>query len=410
MLEKIRSERSILGGSSNNNLAEKKTTIYLGLFNAGPYIASLENQLLSQEIELPILVADNHSSDDTWQLISHWIEVFEGRVTLIRNPINLGGAGSLLLNSDHIQTPWFITMHQDDFYKPNHARILSEGIDKTDATAICITTEMQSMDNEGRRLPTPPRASWFLPDFEPATIFHANLKNHTIPFPAAAFRKDAFFSVRTPWHSTAFPDTEWVLRAASVGNFQSIPVETMVYRENPLSESHRLDLKASQNGAFAALIRVFASETFIDLCDSILPDDRSNFAAGIFEGLGIRLSNPELCEMVRLIAAEQMAVSWNYGEPSSLAKIRDQYLSGGESRAVELLDALGGRMKLDERPAKPSATYEVNKPLTQNQSSYSKGLAWLYGSLPRVMRKFLVHTFRSTIASGKPAWDFRWRK
>jgi glycosyltransferase involved in cell wall biosynthesis len=93
-------------------------TLYLGIYNGEKYIEGLFNQIQSQEYQdSKILVVDNNSSDGSLKLIKHWKKVYKGNIQIVKNKFNYGGHGSLIRNIDKIETPWFCTFHQDDFYK-----------------------------------------------------------------------------------------------------------------------------------------------------------------------------------------------------------------------------------------------------------------------------------------------------
>lgn len=398
-------------------------TIYLGLFNADPYLDSLLEQLQAQKGDLPVLVVDNASEDGTWSRIQGWVKIFGKRLTLVRNPKNLGGAGSLYLNSDLITTDWFLTFHQDDFYLANHASTLCQAIESASADTICISTEMGRLSPDGLKSPTPPRASWFLPDTTPETMFLTNLRLHNVPFPAAAFRTNKFFEIETPWHSTAFPDTEWVLLAASQGTFKFIPDETMRYRENPNSESHAIDRAEKYLGAMSALMRVFANPSFRKICHGVRPEDRRAFAVSCFEGIEIRLGEvSDYSNLIKLAAAEQMTSAWGYEETTPTNFVRDFYQSLGSPRVPSFLDSfrLQGVNSLDEADA-PKATIAPMINLRFKETSAVRAsdlhfallnfVAVLNAILPRQVRKSSLQVLSKLFSKmlSKSPWGLRWR-
>lgn len=333
----MRAQR-LFAATADSSLSDSIATIYLGLYNAMPYLESLEEQLKGQKTDLPVVVVDNDSTDGTWETVQAWKAIFGRRLTLVKNPRNLGGAGSLYLNADLIKTAWFMTFHQDDLYLPHHASTLCSAIDTAQESTICITTEMGRLSPSGDILPTPARASWFMPDTTPATVFLTNLRLHNVPFPAAAFKTTTFFEIETPWHSTAFPDTEWVLSAAPNGTFEYVATETMKYRENPQSESHKLDREEKEIGATTALLRTFSRPGFRVLCQDVTGPNRDSFAHACLDGIDIRLSGvPELSNLVKLAAAEQMASAWGYEPTPASEYVSKFYASIGSLRVPEFL-------------------------------------------------------------------------
>lgn len=391
---------------------EAEATIFLGLFNSVPYLDSLKEQLKSQSATLPIVIVDNSSTDETWNEIQSWLFSFPGQLTLVRNPINLGASGSLYVNADLIETPWFITMHQDDFYKANHAQTLVEAIRKSQEETICITTEMGSMAPGGETQPCPPRAAWLLPDFEPATIFTSNLKFHNVPYPAAAFRSKVFFENAVPWETTAFPDTEWVLSVASLGKFIFVERETMLYRENPLSESHSIDSEEKALGASLALLRVFGSKSFDNLCLSTPLGERHEFAASVLDGLRIRLGNSPYRDLVCTFASQKMASSWGYSDTGTNTELIQSFSAIGAKFPVELLSSLNsflGASTVRQNTKSPSELHHRDS--KRHLPRVFKFVLTGYGVLPSWARRAGAKTFGTIIRflNIKSKWNFRWK-
>lgn len=411
----MRSSR-IIRGEANKDGLSGQLTIYIGLFNAATYLSSLEVQLRSQDDRYKIIVVDNHSLDSTWLEVQNWLEIFAGRITLVRNPLNLGGSGSLYLNADLITTPWFATLHQDDFYLSSHVSSLAEAISVSGPDAICITTEMGSLSSEGERQGAPPRASWFLPDTEPATIFLSNLRLHNVPYPSAAFRVDKFLEYAVPWESTAFPDTEWVLKVASVGEFVFVNQETMLYRENPNSESHSITSAEKSLGASMALLRVLGADTFHDLCLSLSEQNRTRFAEALVSGLDIRLAGSSLLDDVKLFALQRMAFAWEYGEGFTNNQLSAKYSSLGANFSTNLLkslDVFNGRDIL--HAAETPLDGEINSsPAVRSRGlkrALLKGTLNAYGKLPITLRRALGRlsgVVLGLLKSDSP-WNFRWK-
>ena len=422
MKNELRSNRLVVRPADRTS-KNAPATIYLGLFNADPYLDALLDQLQAQRDDLPVLVVDNASEDGTWSRIQSWVEIFGNRLTLVKNPKNLGGAGSLYLNSDLINTDWFLTFHQDDFYFANHASTLCQAIDSASADTLCISTEMGRLSPEGLKSPTPPRASWFLPDTTPETIFLTNLRLHNVPFPASAFRTNKFFEIETPWHSTSFPDTEWVLLAASRGTFKFIANETMRYRENPNSESHAIDKAEKYLGSTSALMRVFANPGFREICDGVRPEDRSAFATACLDGIEIRLGEvTDYSNLIKLAAAEQMTSAWGYEEAIPTNFVTDFYQSLGSPRVPRFLNsfrlqAVNARGEGDVPKANMNPMINLRfKETPAVSTSYAQfALMRLFtlmnATLPRQIRKLLLQVLSKIFSKRlrKSPWGLKWR-
>ena len=371
--QKLLSGREIVTGPEYANVAKTNSfTVYLGIYNGSAFLDSLLKQIQAQTLKrFPLIVVDNHSSDESWNQILAWpLEVLD-RTKLIRNPINLGGTGSYALNSDEIETEWLITMHQDDTYGSNHIEVLNKEIANSANDEIAIFSDMGTQDMVGRKLFTPIRQSWVANLETPETAFRANLLQQSVSYPSAAFRKSSMSRGHIGWHSSSFPDTERTLLQAATGSFRFIPTLTMLYRMNPKSESHDLNPKERVLGPFASLTRVMASDSFFSLCVSIPEKDRQNFAVAVLQGVEIRLGESSFSEIVKLIAAETMGIAWDYSETVSRDQIIAIYKLAEDGRTSKLLEELGAFYAKGH--STPSAI--PSQPLSQAQIELEKLLS-----------------------------------
>ncbi len=308
----VRGLRSV--SESGSRSGESELTIFVGLYNAENYWTDVIQYLESQTYKkCTLLLVDNASNDQTWGLVKSWLPAGFRHVVKVRNPANMGGAGSLFANLDLVKTEWVLTCHQDDWYYPNHfeshARMIRSASDRT----AMVTTSMDSLGTAGH-LPKPlPRANWISSQRTSTDVFLTHLRFHSLPFPAASFRKKALASVDIPWHDTSFPDTEIVLRLAGAWDFMSDSKCTMAYRENPKSESHVITDKQRRVGQARALIRVFQSESFKGLLRSLEAREWDDFFRHAEESIDLRLGGLEQSRDVKLALAESFAVSLNYG-------------------------------------------------------------------------------------------------
>lgn len=411
MFDHFNAQRVTLGGFSKQQEVSR-LAVFLGLYNAEQYLDSLESQLESQTSTLPIIVVDNQSTDNTWQLVQSWLTKFSGRIMLVQNAINLGGTGTLLSNLDLIPSPWVATLHQDDFYKPSHLNTLLTAINKAKENDLAFATDMGSLNSRGRRSAVPPRSAWFLPDSSKATLFLSNLRLHNFPFPAGAFRVGALANTFLPWHSTVFPDTELVLKWSLKGNLIHLPFETMLYRENPTSESHSVNDEERELGTFIALNRVVTLPEFQDLLRSLEAHERSKFFIHLIEGLEIRLGTGELSKILALQVAEICAASWDYSVKAPNELIFNAASDTEASRTSSLVQSLSEFYGLDphhETKTRPRTSKVDAKPVPRSLFT-SVGIAVL-GRLPYRLRKLLGSFLKNRITSrhlGNP-WNSNWR-
>jgi len=340
---KLLNGREIVTGPQYARAVSKNLfTVYLGVFNGTPFLQSLLQQIKSQTTKgFPLIIVDNSSTDESWVQILAWPAEIRNRAKLIRNPINLGAHGSLALNFNQIETEWYVTLHQDDTYGPNHIAVLSEAMCVSPTHEIVVFTDMGTQNMVGKKIHTPIRQGWIANLETPASTFRANLLQQSISTPSAAFRVSGMSAIEIPWHSSSFPDTEITLLQASMGSSKFLPELTMLYRMNPKSDSHDLNPRERVLGPFASLSRVMASDSFLRLCGGIKEDERTSFAKAVLEGIEIRLGSSSFSEMVKLIASETMGLAWDYSEHISRDQIQKIYKIAEDGRTTKLLEELG---------------------------------------------------------------------
>ena len=354
LLEKLRKSRDLItGGKSDSDFL----TVYVGVYNGLDFLPEVRSFLEESYWDgFKLIVVDNASSDKSWNEIKTWVNFLKMPFTLVRNPINLGGGGSFELNRDLLKTKWVTFIHQDDLYSKIHLEVLSNAAKSAKSEVIAISTEMGSMDVTGNEKFSTPRPIWLLKDKSPISYFLANLKTHLVPWGSTIFRTREFLSVDLAWHSTAFPDTEMVLKMSALGDFVNLPVQTMLYRENPISESHGLGNPEKQFASVAALSRVFASSNFIKLAHGVPASRREDFLSDLKKGIRNRVQDDGLIKIVELIVEESLLIAWSYDEPNLIQSVSLKYENFGADRVTSLFDRIlkfqyeieGKSMTIDE--------------------------------------------------------------
>jgi glycosyltransferase involved in cell wall biosynthesis len=331
-------------------------TAMVGLYNAEHYLENIEHELLNQtDGESPIIFVDNCSSDNTRELLKNFSPELLSKSCVVRNPINLGGLGSLYLNLDLVTSPWVATVHQDDVYLPNHFSTLKEAIENASIDDVCFFTDMGTISGESGSSPekTLIRPSWILDSWLQRDVFLANLKLQAVSFPSSAFRVSALLKTEVPWHSSTFTDTEITLMLSTTGTIMPIWETTMLYRLNPESESHDLTSPERILGSALSILRVVNSPGFTKLIQSLEHKDRASFAKNVFFGIEARLGRSIISELVTLAASESMGRSWGYNEVNTRENIETYFESLGGARTTELLKNLG-QLYGDKRTGKLS--------------------------------------------------------
>jgi glycosyltransferase involved in cell wall biosynthesis len=318
-------------------------TLFIGVFNAEKYMKSVLDQLISQDNQnFKILLVNNSSKDNTMGYAGLWKKIFSNRVRIIENNINYGAYGSLFRNLNKIHTDWFAWIHQDDYYKSNHLSTILDLISQSDSKTVGVSTTMGSMSDNGKKLNSKPRSTWFSSNLDQAGQFLQNLKSQAVPDPASAFRLESFKKVRMPIHSSSFPDTEHTLRLLGYGTFLVSQKETMLYRENPKSISHAINDTEREIGTSVSLIRVFSSIEFEKILNTITEDKQGDFTKKLLKALQHRFPEGAYLRTIEIFVLERIIEIWGYTNFEISQKLFQKYSEFSSPLTLNTINNLSG--------------------------------------------------------------------
>jgi glycosyltransferase involved in cell wall biosynthesis len=363
-LDWLRGNRVTLG--QLNPALDFSTTIFLGLYQGKDYFPDRLREIEQQTNQnFHLIVADNFSSDFDLEQTAHLLsnsKISKERYLIVRNPVNLGGLGSFQLNLDLVPSPWITTLHQDDQYLPTHLETHLKSIDENAPEIVSMSTDLGSLGPDGRRIPVPPRANWFIQGKSKEDQFIAIVGEQVIPFPALSIRTSQVEPDLVPWHTAAFSDSEQTLLSLMSGKHKFIEKETVLYRENPNSESHTQGETVRMHSATLGLLRVFGSERFIDFALRVPREKRRDFATGLQGAISKRLPKAEPRDLVWGMCLEQLTHAWVYEEPLTTAKTIDLFADLGQSYTPEILKGIlrstNPSAKINSYTAKPDINQE----------------------------------------------------
>ena len=394
----------IIFSTNTKGLGDFQHVVFLGIYNAERFVAKIGDWLPNLRFGDSVLViADNVSNDNSLEMVSELAQQTRVPYAVIRNARNYGGYGTLAVNLEYFQdAKWVTTLHQDDSYRPNHLDAHREILNNAPENLGMIASEAVSIDLRGRSVPYP-RASWLLdPGADPVTIFLAHLKQHVFPFSGATFAKQALLDFPIPWHSSAFPDTELVMKMVADYSLTFAPGITVEYLENPQSESHYLSDSHRDLGAFQALIRTFAHPNYAKICKAVRPGSQGMFLAALKEGIQVRIHDPQLRKI--LIHTSLEMSSEHFGmSPQIVDRLVEVYADAQDYRAVEVLANVddGGQ------------GFDLENPRVgiRHTRRASRGfLLTPLGLLPRQLRVFLAKFLMSSRLGKRilKSWNFEW--
>ena len=388
------------------------TTVFLGLYKGEQYIKERIQDLEAQTSQdFYLVIVDNCSPGFDLSTLSNLLESskkFANRYKLVQNPINLGGLGSFQLNLDLAPTAWITFFHQDDKYLPNHVESHLQAIKSGNESLSSVSTDLGSLNSEGKKVPVPPRANWFIDNSSEQATFLANVAEQVVPFASLSMRKAIFEADQVAMHTVAFSDSEQTLKSLMRGEHEFIKKQTVLYRENPISESHTQGSKVRTYSATIGLLKVFASDMFIDFARKISPNDRGPFVAKLEDAIRRRILDSAFADLVWTTALEQLNVAWQYEEPNSTSATRDVFNILGESYTPDILNAILSQLDTASHYQKkttdaksPNSMGTGNK-LSESTQTIQKRkwalLSLLYevvGRLPYFMRRRIFKLYNS---------------
>jgi hypothetical protein len=386
-----------------------KHAVFLGLYQAERFKDRISGWLAELDLsDAHLFVVDNNSgaSPESW-IVPILVEK-SAEFTFVRNEQNYGGYGSLIKNLSLFEKyGWVTTLHQDDLYSSEHVQVHMKISKDAGPRLGMVCTEPVSETFDGKEIALP-RGNWFLNSTDDSVeFFLAHLRNHIFPFSGATFRTAVLKNYHVPWHSTAFPDTELVMKMAPDYSVVFAPGTTVRYFENPYSESHSLSASQRDFGVFQALIRVFTHESYGKICNLVEESERERFLESLVTGIDVRFRDKDLAAVFRQTALELTGT--HFGVYGTLAKLLTEgYRKVGDSAAVSALAGLSGsqnesgqRGGIDVRGAE----------ITKVKIHYKLASA-LLSFIPRRFRAPLAKAIMKTSIGKKvfPQWNLSWKR
>jgi glycosyltransferase involved in cell wall biosynthesis len=269
-------------------------------------IHSLEKQNCDPFV---VLIVDNASEDNTVEIIQNIFKNYslKNKYLLIRNEKNIGAISSFLDRLELFESEWIIMVHQDDVYHDNHMSTLAKSIAEAEASVGLIFTAMQRVDANNNEKLAPPTISSKLSSKNRFENFLLSLQITPFNFPASALRKSALTKLETTRHTTAFNDSELLLRMTCNFDVTYVPSETMHYRVFEGNAASQTKVTSNDRAILIGLNEIFHSQDFqkiIKLADS---DTKvSRLISAINNAIDIRITDLHLRLLAKNIAAETL--------------------------------------------------------------------------------------------------------
>lgn len=125
-----------------------KITIYIPVYNGANYIqCAIESVLRQTYKDILLIISDNCSTDETVSIVGKHLS--DERVTLIKQPYNVGGLKNGNDGLDRIKTEYFMMLSHDDFFYDDKALETSIEIFEKNKNVPAVFSNTMFVDAQG---------------------------------------------------------------------------------------------------------------------------------------------------------------------------------------------------------------------------------------------------------------------
>lgn len=359
--------------------------VFLGTFNAAHWIerviSSLENQTYGP---FKVNIIDNDSTDDTIAIVKNSLSNsnLKNEYRLIKNSKNIGAISSFFDQQELFESEWIVMIHQDDEYHPEHIQTLVDGINSSSHQTSVVFTAMKRINGQGvETLPLPTLAPKISAQDRLSNVL-TTIQINPVNFPACAIRKEFLGKVQTTKHTTAFNDTELMIRLMCISDFKYLPVETMHYRVFEGNAASITKVNANDRATLIGLNEIIHSTEFRELISTVTSKDDINRIVQAFESaIEIRISQADVKKIAKEIISEALIRLFGYENAKTANFLKNNLIENelvAEAKVVENLNDYQGSEELMRTISKPNA------PLSNSDSGVIKSSSFTVNILNRI--------------------------
>jgi glycosyltransferase involved in cell wall biosynthesis len=354
-------------------MSKRLFEVFLGTYNSAAWIEGTLHSLEAQNCEpFKVIIVDNCSTDNTVSIIQSFFLNFNFRneYQLVQNETNVGAISSFLKRLDLFESDWLILVHQDDYYAPNHISTLLNAIKATSEDTSIVFTAMKRMNHKSEETFPVPTLSSLLSTKERINNFLITLQISPVNFPASALKISTLRTTSTSCHSTAFNDTELILKLMAKSDVHYIPIETMHYRIYEGNASSITSKRANDLAVSAGLIEVFHDVNCSEILWKIKDSEKlPSLIEAIERALEIRISDEFVRNHTKLLIAESLNRMFGYENKTIsefLQKSLNQWELSRESNVVMNLTLNNGfkELELKANPQNPNFVSDSTNKIT----------------------------------------------
>lgn len=139
-----------------------RITVLMGIYNCAPTLAEALDSLLAQTYQgFKVVMCDDGSQDNTYEIAQSYVDHYPGKFILIRNKNNMKLAATLNHCLEYADTEYCARMDGDDLCDPTRFQIQLDFLDNHPEYSH-VSTSMKLFDENGFYGETAPKAN--IPD------------------------------------------------------------------------------------------------------------------------------------------------------------------------------------------------------------------------------------------------------
>ena len=232
--------------------------ILMATYNGEKYLSGQIDSLLAQTVtDFSILIADDGSSDGTWDIISHYISKFPDKISAFRKRENSGGskynfldlmAGDHadLIKANQIKSNYYMLCDQDDIWQPDKIEKTLAKMKELETKSgidlpILIHTDLQVVDPDLKVI-SPSYKRAMNSNFNRTALHQVIIQNILTGCTAMYNQPLARLLIRKPKYCIMH-DWWLLLVAAAFGKVSHINDATILYRQHDKNEIGAKDVR-----------------------------------------------------------------------------------------------------------------------------------------------------------------------
>ncbi len=397
-------------------MKNKSFTVFLGTYNAEPWIVDIIKSLEEQNCEsFSVVIVDNASDDNTVNILENIFKEYSLRNSyqLVKNKKNFGAISSFLDRLTLFESEWILMIHQDDYYHENHIANLANAITTAKEQTGIIFSAMKRIDHNNNVIFNPPTLSSKLSETDRFRNVLLSLQISPINFPACALKKSILEKVDTTRHTTAFNDMELLLRMMCISDVKYLPVETMHYRVYEGNSSNTTTNFSNDRAVLVGLNEFLHSSEFRFLLDTYVSEEKvSDLISALENAIEIRMSDTDLKRVLANLIAEFLIREFGYENEVVNKFLRTALEKFNLPKETKLVDNLQYLNQFEVQELRSQGSNPFSKIDLATFSREKSGINSALDSIPLSTREKIYNSFFTSILlkGSKRPFIKVWRK